>query len=129
MDRFWRKAESHMDAIQLSAYRDRLIALRDDCRHELQERSRAIAEDTRSTEATSSIPTHPADRDSEGVDVEVALARSERSVYDEIEAALDRIEAGTFGICERCGREISPVRLDAVPYTSWCIDCATELEQ
>ena len=37
---------------------------------------------------------------------------------------LERIEARTFGKCEDCGCEIPKERLDSVPYTRWCIDCA-----
>jgi RNA polymerase-binding transcription factor DksA len=41
-----------------------------------------------------------------------------------IEAALARIEDGSYGICARCGEEIMPERLAAVPYTPFCRDCA-----
>jgi RNA polymerase-binding transcription factor DksA len=40
--------------------------------------------------------------------------------------ALRRIDAGTFGRCEVCGREIGCERLDALPYTPHCIECARE---
>ncbi len=41
----------------------------------------------------------------------------------QIEAALRRIEAGTFGQCETCGKPIAPERLEAVPAAPDCIDC------
>ncbi|MGV6819794.1 MAG: TraR/DksA family transcriptional regulator [Parvularcula sp.] len=41
-----------------------------------------------------------------------------------IRAALDRIKAGTYGICTVCGDEISPERLDAVPWAATCRKCA-----
>ena len=41
-----------------------------------------------------------------------------------IEAALDRIEAGTYGICVSCGDEISEERLNVLPATPKCRDCA-----
>lgn len=41
-----------------------------------------------------------------------------------INAALARIEAGEFGICTKCGNEISDERLDAVPFTPFCRVCA-----
>jgi RNA polymerase-binding protein DksA len=40
-----------------------------------------------------------------------------------IEAALKRIEAGTFGICAKCGSPISPKRLEAVPQAALCEEC------
>jgi RNA polymerase-binding protein DksA len=43
-------------------------------------------------------------------------------VLDAIDAALLRIDAGTFGLCERCGQPIDPERLEALPYATLCID-------
>ncbi|QRM56849.1 TraR/DksA family transcriptional regulator [Sinorhizobium sp. BG8] len=40
-----------------------------------------------------------------------------------INAALDRIRAGTFGICAKCGNPVSPARLKAVPYAALCEEC------
>ena len=42
-----------------------------------------------------------------------------------IEAALHRIEAGEYGYCVKCGAQIGEARLDAVPYTPFCLSCAT----
>lgn len=41
-----------------------------------------------------------------------------------IEAALARMDAGEYGYCVQCGEEIAPKRLDLVPYTPFCSDCA-----
>jgi RNA polymerase-binding transcription factor DksA len=43
---------------------------------------------------------------------------------ERIRAALARIEAGEFGVCVRCGEEISPERLDVLPATPFCRNCA-----
>ncbi len=53
----------------------------------------------------------------------------ERKLIAKIEEALERIENGTFGICEVCGEEISKERLQARPVTTQCIDCKTEAEE
>ena len=45
-----------------------------------------------------------------------------------IEAALGRISAGTFGTCQKCGEEVQAARLEAVPYTRYCINCANKME-
>ena len=45
------------------------------------------------------------------------------------EAALDRIQRGTFGVCVSCGDEINPRRLDALPWTQYCLRCQLEIEQ
>jgi len=45
-----------------------------------------------------------------------------------IEHALQRMTAGTYGLCQRCGQPISTERLDARPAAEFCIDCARGLE-
>ncbi len=52
----------------------------------------------------------------------------ERKLILKVKEALDRIDNGTFGICESCGKSISEKRLMARPVTTLCIDCKTELE-
>lgn len=43
----------------------------------------------------------------------------------DVERALERMDEGEYGICERCGREISPSRLEARPMSVLCVDCAS----
>ncbi len=52
----------------------------------------------------------------------------ERRLIAKIGKALERIEVGTFGICERCGEEITSKRLTARPVTTLCIECKTQEE-
>ena len=53
----------------------------------------------------------------------------ERKLIGKIKEALERIETGTYGICESCGEEISEERLEARPVTTLCIECKTKQEQ
>jgi DnaK suppressor protein len=57
------------------------------------------------------------------------LRDRDRKLAAKIEAALERLEEGTFGTCESCGRAISPARLRARPVTTLCIACKTEAER
>ena len=52
----------------------------------------------------------------------VALDRNSR-LMREVQAALVRIEDGTYGVCESCGEAIRPARLDAVPWARFCVHC------
>jgi DnaK suppressor protein len=52
----------------------------------------------------------------------------ERKLILKIEEALERIEDGSFGICEKCGEDISEQRLKARPVTTHCIDCKKKEE-
>lgn len=56
------------------------------------------------------------------------LRDRERKLMLKIKEALERIENGTFGICEECGEKISEKRLRARPMATLCIDCKHEQE-
>ena len=56
------------------------------------------------------------------------LEGRQKHELDEIEDALARLEAGTFGLCERCGRAIALARLRAVPAARHCFDCQQKAE-
>ena len=79
----------------------------------------------------SNVPLHMADVGTENYDQEftLGLIENEQGTLDQIHQGLDRIKAGTFGICEECGQPIAKPRLQAIPYTAHCIECARELEK
>ncbi|MBS2937335.1 TraR/DksA C4-type zinc finger protein [Nocardioides sp. J2M5] len=53
-----------------------------------------------------------------------AIVTQVRHHLAELDAALDRVDAGTYGTCEACGRPIGDTRLDALPAARTCIACA-----
>ncbi|WP_347978191.1 TraR/DksA C4-type zinc finger protein [Microbacterium sp. ProA8] len=53
---------------------------------------------------------------------------SHRVAIDQITAALNRIDAGTYGLCTRCGRPIAPARLEVLPYAAACIECQSHAD-
>ncbi len=59
----------------------------------------------------------------------IRLRERERKLLKKIEEALDRIEKGTFGICDGCGDEIGYNRIKARPVTTYCIECKTQQEE
>lgn len=54
------------------------------------------------------------------------LALQLRDALTEVELALDKLGAGTYGLCESCGKPIAPARLEAKPAARTCIDCASK---
>ena len=62
--------------------------------------------------------------ESENQEVLEKLSESEREEVREIRAALGRIRAGNYTVCAGCGSDIPTERLEAVPYTSQCVNCA-----
>jgi len=113
-----------MDPRTLEPYRQRLLALQ----QHIVQRIFGMEE---------SMLTMDADRDIERTDrvqeeaVEVALTALDeqgRREMEAIQAALARIDAGTYGICATCGETISAARLTAMPTARHCVACQERLE-
>jgi len=79
----------------------------------------------------SSMPIHMADLGTDNYEQEFALGLmdSERKLLQEIDDALQRIEEGTYGICQGTGRPISKARLEAQPWARYCVEYARLLEK
>jgi RNA polymerase-binding transcription factor DksA len=60
---------------------------------------------------------------SESVDKEIVLERTEETIRTAVIDALQRIEDGTYGKCHQCGGAIPKARLDAIPFTPYCVKC------
>ena len=56
-------------------------------------------------------------------------SNNDRQLLAMVEGALDRIREGVFGQCISCGEEINAKRLDAVPWTRYCIACQEKMER
>lgn len=84
-----------------------------------------------SVDELSSYDNHPADLGTELFDREKDHALEEHSLLEleKINLALQAIETGTYGKCKTCGAEIPFERLEAVPYTLYCIEHTPEREQ
>ena len=53
----------------------------------------------------------------------IAVVRALRSNLHDVDRALAKMDAGTYGTCERCGNQITEERLEAIPWALLCIDC------
>ena len=60
---------------------------------------------------------------------ELRIRDRERKLINKIRQAIERIDDGSFGLCENCEEEIGVERLRARPVTTLCIDCKTEQER
>jgi DnaK suppressor protein len=54
---------------------------------------------------------------------DLALSAQARAAVEEVDRALAKMDAGTYGVCERCGSAIPKARLKALPYASLCVAC------
>jgi DnaK suppressor protein len=73
---------------------------------------------------------HMADDASEAFEQakELALHQNARQLLIQVTNALERFEQGTYGVCERCGEDIDPARLEALPYATLCLNCQKRVE-
>jgi RNA polymerase-binding protein DksA len=112
-------------AIDTEHFRKRLL----DERARVQEAIQYLHEENPGSieDETQEIPSdnHPADFATVTVDREIdyTLEENEERVLAAIDAALKRIDDGTFGTCSNCGRQIEQERLEFLPYATLCIDC------
>ena len=84
----------------------------------------AGAEDGDFDDAASDAATETLDR---GTDM--ALEENLRSMVEEIDAALEKLEKGTYGICDNCGGTIKVARLERLPYATMCVECQQRMER
>jgi RNA polymerase-binding transcription factor DksA len=60
---------------------------------------------------------------------DLLLSASAQQIVDEIDRALERMAAGTYGVCLPAGRRINLERLEALPYAETCVDCKARAER
>lgn len=79
----------------------------------------------------SNSPLHLADLGTDHYEQEMALSLLETQGMrlEEISDALNRIDQGTYGRCQRCRQEIPRPRLEALPYTRYCVSCARTVQE
>jgi len=78
----------------------------------------------------SNAPMHLADLGTEAFQQELSLSLLEgkTGLLTEVSDALQRLDDGTFGVCENCQQPIGKERLDALHYSRYCIECASRLD-
>ena len=117
-----------MRKAEVTRFKNKLLDMRNRLTGEVHRLIEAVPERIQGTGELSHVPTHNADRDSEGLENELMLIHNEENLLGEVDAALNRIEEGSFGSCQQCGQPISEARLSALPYTAFCIHCAQQLQ-
>lgn len=117
---------------EIQTYPQRLLALKQRLGGDLSELEDEALRPTggETSGGLSNVPVHPADlgTDTYEEEVNLGLLENESQLLEEVNAALERIEQGTFGRCENCQQPISEERLEAVPYARYCLPCARKLE-
>lgn len=78
-----------------------------------------------------SLGNHIADDGSNVTEAEriVTVTEDLQDILAQVNAALERMGEGTYGVCQRCGRPIGVERLEAFPYVAYCIECQSIIER
>ncbi len=115
----------------LEKQKDRLLQLRDT----LLDSMSGVAKDTLRSRAegseASAFGMHQADAGSDAYDRDFALSllSQEQDALYEIEEALKRVDAGTYGVCEMSGKPIAHARLEALPFARYTVECQAQFER
>lgn len=111
--------------------KDKLLQLRD----AMVDSMAGVAQDTLRSRAegseASAFGMHQADAGSDAYDRDFALSllSQEQDALYEIDQALKRIELGTYGVCEMSGKNIPHMRLEAIPFARFTVECQSQLEK
>jgi DnaK suppressor protein len=110
---------------RLEEERTRLQGIRDGLQREQDEGSSDTGGEL------SSFDQHPGDSGTETFEMEknVSLMEQVDDELAEIEAAVQRLERGTYGTCQACGRPIGDARLEAIPATRFCVEDQAKAER
>jgi len=127
------QGDKKLSETELATYKSLLIALHTRIRGDVSIMAKGALSQSRSEAAgdLSVMPLHMADVGSDNFDREQTLSfiQSDSRTLKDIEAALERIKAGTYGICEHCGCTIPKVRLNVLPFTASCVQCVEIVQQ
>ena len=120
----WQELRGNM-AIDAEKFRQRLLVERDSAKQEILGRTElpnTYSDDGTLDSGDRSVQEH-------AMDVEGRLMNLKSDHLLQLNAALQRIDRGDYGICIRCGKEIAERRLEAEPTALTCIDCQSIAEQ
>jgi DnaK suppressor protein len=119
-------SDNDVISIDLDQIKARLLKLKAQLMHDVEVKEQQVAEDGDDlVPERGGIGNHMADDANETAEQATMLTLqvgAQREI-DQINTALARIKAGTYGTCANCGKPINPARLEARPSSIYCIDC------
>lgn len=106
----------------LATIKKMLLAMRDDLTRTVRKQQ--------ATDPSLQDTGDAADQASQSIEKELLfeLSDNERIQLDQVEAALRKIDKGTYGVCESCRKPIAKARLEALPFARYCISCQSSSE-
>jgi DnaK suppressor protein len=119
-----------MSTTDLDRFRTALVSLRSRLTGDVSHLKEETLQERAGAQGTRLSPADTADQGSEMYEYEfnLSLLHNQEQTLAEIREALDRIDNRTYGKCEECHEAISRARLQALPYTRYCVSCARKLQ-
>jgi RNA polymerase-binding protein DksA len=118
--------ETEVTSIDVNEIKGRLLKLRAQLERDIAVKDHQVAEDGDDLDPErGGVSNHMADDANETAEQETMLtlrSTAERQLAH-VNEALERIEDGSYGTCSNCGKPINPARLDALPFSTLCINC------
>jgi RNA polymerase-binding protein DksA len=118
--------ETEVTSIDVNEIKGRLLKLRAQLERDIAIKDHQVAEDGDDLDPErGGVSNHMADDANETAEQETMLtlrSSAERQLAH-VNEALGRIDDGSYGTCSNCGKPINPARLDALPFSTLCINC------
>ncbi|MCB1081140.1 MAG: TraR/DksA family transcriptional regulator [Chlamydiia bacterium] len=103
----------------------------EDLKRQISQTIKSVANDVKSMEEPKGYSQHQADEGTDDFDqtISIEVSSKEQGIMRQIERALEKIEEGTYGICDVSGDEIPIKRLEAVPYATMTVQAQSKFEK
>jgi DnaK suppressor protein len=111
-----------MSELSLKEIKEKLIAERENLLNKLKENDLSIDDSETPDPVDLAVRNY-------SKNVMLAVSENDSRQITLINEALERIEDGEYGLCQNCEKEITPKRLDAIPWARYCINCQELVEQ
>jgi RNA polymerase-binding protein DksA len=117
--------------MDLEALKAKLLAERERLGREIEELEADLSESLSDSSEESPYDQHMAETAAVTLDREIDLTLEEnaRAAIAQIDRALKKLETGSYGTCDKCGRPIGDERLQVAPFATLCIDCKRRAER
>ncbi|MCB1107058.1 MAG: TraR/DksA family transcriptional regulator [Chlamydiia bacterium] len=112
---------------EIEAFRKRLIEMKKQLGFSLK----AVSDDVKTSEESKGYSQHQADEgtDDFGQRISIEVSTKEQGMIRQIDRALEKMDEGTYGVCDLSGEEIPIKRLDAVPYATMTVAAQEKFEK
>ncbi|MBI5346833.1 MAG: TraR/DksA family transcriptional regulator [Chlamydiae bacterium] len=112
---------------EIEHFKNELLAMR----NKITNTIKVAKEEVKALDESKGYSQHQADEgtDDFGKTINLEVSNKEFSILKQIDRALQKIEEGTYGICDISGKEIPKARLDAIPYATMTVDAQQKMEK